>query len=95
MIRVSEEAQALIRRLLTNEGAPGGGVRITAAGEEDGGSAFELQATESPERGDVVLETGGVRLFLDRQAADALDDAELAVEDGDLALAVPEAAGCT
>ncbi len=42
---------------------------------------------------DTVIEVGGVRLFLAPGAADALDDAELVVE-GELAIAITQAAGC-
>lgn len=96
MIRLSNEARAFVRRLLAGEGTPDGGVRITAA-EEDDGIACEVQLADQPVPGDTVLEQDGVRLFLDSVAADALDDAELVVEDGELALALPEAAeaaGC-
>jgi hypothetical protein len=41
-----------------------------------------------------VVEVDGVRLFLDQGAVEALDDAELVVDAGNLALALPEAAGC-
>lgn len=92
MIQVSEEARALVRRLLVDAEGAGRGVRITGV-DQDGDTAFEIQVADRPEANDAVLETGGIRLFLDRQAADALDDAELVVDGGDLALAVPEPAG--
>jgi Fe-S cluster assembly iron-binding protein IscA len=95
MIRVTGEARQLIQRLLADEGVAGGGLRITAAAlpGEGGGAAFELEMAPRPAPGDVVVETGGVRLFLDPPAADALDAAELVVEQGELALALPAACG--
>ena len=95
MIHVTEEARDHIRRLLATAGPPEAGIRITARAEGDGGDlACEVEVAGRPKRGDAVLETGGVRLFFDARAADALDDAELVVEDGELALALPEAGGC-
>ncbi len=95
MIQISQEARALLRRLLSDEddaGRAGRGVQITAVAE-GGDTGFEIQIAGRPAPGETVIETGGVRLFLDSHAADALDDAELVVEDGELALAVPELAG--
>ncbi len=94
MITVSEEARALVRDLLANEAsaarergeAPG--VRITALAQA-GETAFEVQIAQMPHADDTVIETGDVRLFLDRQAAGALDDAELVIDGGELALALP------
>ena len=56
--------------------------------------ACELEVAERPAAGDAVVEVDGVRLFLDQGAVEALDDAELVVDAGNLALALPEAAGC-
>ncbi len=53
----------------------------------------QLTGMLPPVADDVVVETGGVRPFLDPGAADGLDDAELVVEDGDLALALRRATG--
>ncbi len=92
MITVSEEARALVRDLLASKASERGtdrGVRITAAASE---IAFEVQIAQMPHADDTVIETGDVRLFLDRQAAGALDDAELVVDGGELALALPEPA---
>jgi len=85
----------LLRRLLSDEddaSMAGRGVRITGVAE-GGDTAFEIQIADRLAPGETMLETGGVRLFLDRQAVDALDDTELVVEEGELALAIPELAG--
>lgn len=96
MIAASQQARAHVRRLLAAAGAPDGGLRIRAAREEGQPDRLqcELEVVQRPEGDEVVIETGGVRLFLDARTADLLDDAELVVENRDLALAVPEAAGC-
>jgi Fe-S cluster assembly iron-binding protein IscA len=52
----------------------------------------EMQFVDQPEPTDVVVAARGVHLFLNSQAADALDEAELVVDDGEVALALPEAA---
>jgi len=97
MITVSEEARALVRDLLASDASKASergtdrGVRITALAQA-GETAFEVQIAQMPHADDTVIETGDVRLFLDRQAAGALDDAELVVDGGELALALPEPA---
>ena len=93
MIRVGDEARRAILHLLSEAGALTGGVRLTVAAEA-GETTCELEVADRPEVGDMVLEVGGVRLFLDARAADALDDAELVVERGEIAVALRAAAGC-
>ncbi|HEV2126056.1 MAG TPA: iron-sulfur cluster biosynthesis family protein [Chloroflexota bacterium] len=93
MIILSDEAQDYIRRLVEEENAEGGGLRISAAEDDGGDLTCELEITSGPEADDVVVEEGGARVFLDKLAADALDGAELAVADGDLVLNLEEAGG--
>lgn len=94
MIDVTPEARALVQRLLAGEGKPQGGLRITLApdGDNDGDSAFELEVADRPLPADQVHEVDGVRLFVDSRAATELDGGQLAVEEGELALVLPEAA---
>lgn len=92
VISISGDAAGHVRRLLDDAGLSGGGIRISAEEQRDG-IACEIQAAEGPAGDDTVVEIAGVRLFLDRAAAGALDDAELVVEDGELALALPQAGG--
>ncbi len=96
MIAVSQRAREHIRRLLADSGAPDGGLRIRATPEDDRPEQLrcELEIAERAGAHETVVETGGVRLFLDARTADLLDDAELVIEEGDLALAVLKAAGC-
>lgn len=92
MISVSEQAREHIRRLLADAGTAQGSLRLSATEDEDGDLTCEMQVSDQPEPSDIVVEIQGVRLLLTSQVADALDKAELTVEDGELALAVPEAA---
>jgi Fe-S cluster assembly iron-binding protein IscA len=96
MIRVTEEARRHILRFLAAEGVPEGGLRIavTDTGDDEGDVTCELETVGRSEPGDTVLETGGVRLFLDSGAAAALDDAGPGAQDGELALVPPEPSAC-
>ena len=91
MIRVAEPAREHIRRLLAEAGTSQDGLRISATEEQDGELTCEMQVVDHPEPADVIVETQRVRLFLNRQAVEALDQAELTLDNDELALALPEA----
>src|SRR5699024_5480620 len=60
------------------------GLRISQPGDEAGN--FALATADAPETGDQVVDEGGARLFLDENAAEALDqqvlDAQVDQEGG-------------
>ena len=92
MLTISESAAEVIKVVLAGgDSGQDAGLRIASAGEN--ASAEELQASiaAGPEGGDQVVEQGGVRVFLDEQAAAVLGDKTLDAEkdeNGELGLAV-------
>ena len=71
MVTLTENAIGVIRQLTDRHGVPAGaGVRF-ANGSNQGTLAVDV--TEQPHDGDEVVDTSGVRLFLDGMAARILD----------------------
>jgi iron-sulfur cluster assembly protein len=78
MLVLSDNAVAAITSLVDRPGLPAGaGLRIASTG--DGTQPLTLSTAAAPESADLVVEGaavdgGGARVFLDRDAADLLDD---------------------
>ncbi|MET7282500.1 Fe-S cluster assembly protein HesB [Kribbella sp. NPDC005582] len=94
MLTLTENATLVIKSITGVEGAPeGAGVRISQENPAD--PALAVTTTEAPQPGDQVVEDAGARVFLEENAANALDDKILdaAVDDkgGVEFLLVPQA----
>ncbi|MGC9670601.1 HesB/IscA family protein [Planosporangium sp. 12N6] len=75
MLAVTDNAAAVIRDLTDQEQVPdGAGLRIAT---DESAGALRLSLEPEPQEGDQVLDAEGARLFLDRQAAQILDDKSL------------------
>lgn len=73
MLTVTTNASAVIERLTSHPELPeGAGLRISTQAE-----GFGLSVTPEPEEGDQVMEEAGARLFLEPDAAEALDEKTL------------------
>ena len=79
MLTITSEAADAIKGIVEANDLPeGSGLRITA--EEDGDEvSIELDFAERPETGDDVVESEGVRVFLDETASQVLTEVELTV----------------
>jgi iron-sulfur cluster assembly protein len=79
MLTITSEAADAIREIVKANDLPlGSGLRITA--EEDGDEvSIELDFAEQPETDDDVVESDGVRVFLDETASQVLTDVDLTV----------------
>lgn len=82
MLTLTPGAVSAIREIT---GQPGlseeTGVRIASAIPTGNGMpTFEIGIAETPEPADQVVETGGVRVFLDPEASDAFSDKALDAE---------------
>jgi Fe-S cluster assembly iron-binding protein IscA len=75
MLQLSDDAITAILEL-----AGEGGLRFSGH-EEDGEVELEIEPTDGPSEGDVIVERGGARVYLDAVAAEALDDQVLDVEE--------------
>jgi iron-sulfur cluster assembly protein len=73
VLTLTENATLVIKSITGADGAPeGAGVRISQENPSD--PALAVTTTESPTKGDQVLEEAGARVFLEPNAAATLDD---------------------
>ncbi len=76
MLTLTDSAVTAIRNLTAQPELPEDtGLRIMS--QNEGGPAFQVTLAESPAAGDQVIETSGARVFLEPDAAVALDDKSL------------------
>ena len=76
MLTLTDGAVSAIRNLTSQPELPEQtGLRIMS--QPDGGPAFQVTLADTPAEGDQVIETAGARVFLERDAAAALDDKSL------------------
>jgi iron-sulfur cluster assembly protein len=82
MLALTDQARDVIKGIVEEgELGPKGGLRITAANENNGDTALEFELAEAPAEGDEVLEEDGAAVFLDPVAAEVLADKTLDVEE--------------
>ena len=82
MITVTNEAAEKIRRLLLREGAPGRGLRVAVKGGGCSGFQYKLEFEEEAGDMDQVIESNGVRLFVDPKSSLYLSGVILRYDDG-------------
>ena len=83
MVTVSDEAAEKIR--LLNEAVGGGdqrGLRMAVIGGGCSGFSYKLEFAEGPTEMDMVIESNGVRIFVDPKSSLYLNGVTLAFEDG-------------
>ncbi len=79
MLTLTDNAVRAIRSLTKQEGQPDeSGLRIMSGGDQ--ASALQLALAPSPMAGDEVVESGGVRVFMEPAAASVLSDKALDAE---------------
>jgi iron-sulfur cluster assembly protein len=72
MLTLTENAQSVITGIVSGAEAPqSGGIRISQDVE---GAGLAVAVANQPEADDQVVESAGAKVFLDPQAAVALDD---------------------
>ena len=76
MLTLTDQAVAALRELTTQPGLPAeAGLRI--APPESGADGLALSLAEGPQAGDQVIEDAGVHVYVQSDAAAALDDKAL------------------
>jgi iron-sulfur cluster assembly accessory protein len=81
MLTLTDQATDKLRSLLAEEAEPGSGLRLQVV--PGGCSGFEYSlALAEPEEGDEIVESGGVRVILDRFSVPYLLGVELDYEEG-------------
>jgi len=82
MLTVTEGAADKIRDLLEREARPDCGLRVRVVGGGCSGLQYKLEFSEEPD-GDIdVIESNGVRVFVDMKSALYLAGSELDFDDG-------------
>ena len=82
MITVSDEAAEKIRSLLQREGASDRGLRVAVRGGGCSGFQYKLEFEEEAGDMDQVIESNGVRLFVDPKSSLYLNGVILRYDDG-------------
>jgi iron-sulfur cluster assembly protein len=77
MISMTPEAIGQLKTFLTEQGTPEHALRVFVAPGGCSGLQYGMTIDESPEEGDEVVETGGVRLLIDNFSAMYLKGAEV------------------
>lgn len=65
MVTLSSEAAAAVRSALTRAGKPDAGLRIMIEGGGCAGPKYSVGLDHEPAPDDAVIESGGIRLFID------------------------------
>lgn len=82
MITVSDEAATKIQTLLQQESAPERGLRVAIMGGGCSGFQYKLEFEDAPGDMDQVIESNGVRVFVDPKSSLYLSGVILRYEDG-------------
>ncbi|NKB67756.1 MAG: iron-sulfur cluster insertion protein ErpA [Candidatus Latescibacteria bacterium] len=82
MIEVTDHAAAKIKTLLEGEGTPDYGLRVGVMGGGCSGFQYKLAFEEGAKEMDHVLETKGVRVFVDMKSSLYLNGVVLDYADG-------------
>jgi len=77
----TEAAEVLVRSLeLAGVDAKHGGIRLRGARTLGGGFDVQVEMAQEPLGGDLVIDAGPVRLFVDPQVTEAIPDAIVTLE---------------
>jgi iron-sulfur cluster assembly protein len=80
MLEVTQQAFDVIRGIVAEEGADEAlGLRVTVDGGDTDDPGLNIDVTDGPEAGDETIAKDGVRVYLDEQASELLNDKRLDV----------------
>ena len=82
MLTVSDEAADKIRQLLDRDAAPTRGLRVAVKGGGCSGFQYNLEFQDAPGDMDQVVESNGVRIFVDPKSSQYLSGVVLRYDDG-------------
>jgi len=82
MITLTATAAEKVKKLLTQRGTPDIGLRIGVRGGGCSGNSYFMEFCDAEGPGDEVLDTGGVRLFVDLKSAVLLGGTEIDYVEG-------------
>ena len=84
MVTLTETAAKKISDLRLEEGKPEWGLRIRIVGGGCSGMSYELGWDDTPVEGDNVVETAGVKVFVDSHSAPYLQGSEIDYVDNNM-----------
>jgi len=84
MVTLTETAAKKISELRLEEGKPEWGLRIRLVGGGCSGMSYELGWEDTPTDGDDVVESQGVRVFVDRHSAQYVAGSEIDYVDNNM-----------
>jgi iron-sulfur cluster insertion protein len=84
MVTLTETAAKKISDLRLEEGKPEWGLRIRIVGGGCSGMSYELGWDDTPAEGDNVVETNGVKVFVDPHSAPYLQGSEIDYVDNNM-----------
>ena len=82
MITLTATAAEKVKKLLTQRGTPDIGLRIGVRGGGCSGNSYYMEFCDAENPGDEVLDTGGVRLYVDLKSAVLLTGTEIDYVEG-------------
>jgi iron-sulfur cluster assembly protein len=82
MITLTPVAAQKVKDLLSNRGTPDGGLRLGVRGGGCSGNAYYMEFCEAESAGDEVIESHGIRLYVDLKSAILLGGTEIDFVEG-------------
>jgi len=79
---VSDEAAEKVDQMLKQQGTPGYGLRVAVMGGGCSGFQYKLEFEEAPNEMDQVIESNGVKVFVDAKSSLYLNGVVLRYDDG-------------
>lgn len=77
MLGVTDSAVKQFKKFIADSKADGSGIRIFASGGGCCGPSYGLDISEKGKKGDKVLETNGLKIFIDPAASGGLNTATI------------------
>lgn len=77
MLKISDSAAEKAKEILKAEGKEAWGLRVFVHGSGCCGPSYGMDINEQAAEGDEVIEKNGLKVFVDRQAAESLSNKEI------------------
>lgn len=77
MLKISDSAAGKAKEILKVEGKEGWGLRVFVHGSGCCGPSYGMDINEQASEGDEIVEKDGLKVFVDKQAAESLSDKEI------------------
>ena len=77
MLTITTDAATAIKGIVETADVDGGGLRIYAEPQNDSQTSLEIALAPEPGPSDQIIDAEGATIYLERNAADFLDDKQL------------------